>query len=148
MLKELASHVQCFSLTPAEAVRSSLRRAATGEGAEAHDLQPGEVHGACRRRRWRWCARSAVRHRCDVFLGAWRRRRRRGGLRLYQLRAACGATGLLIGIWPGLWVSASRVPRKALLCSYGRFLILEPRKEGRGNRKTAVEQVSEINIAV
>ena len=30
-------------------VRSSLRRAAAGEGAEAHDMQPGEVFGACRR---------------------------------------------------------------------------------------------------
>ena len=30
-------------------VRRSLRRAAAGEGAEAHDLQPGEVFGACRR---------------------------------------------------------------------------------------------------
>ena len=31
----------------------------------------------------------------------------RGGLQLYQLRAAWGATGQLSGIWLGLWVSAS-----------------------------------------
>ena len=43
----------------------------------------------------------------DVFLGACRRRRRRGGLKLYQLRAAWGATGQLSGIRLGLWVSAS-----------------------------------------
>ena len=49
MLNELALHVQCSSLTPAGVVWSSLRRAAAGEGAEAHDLQPGEVFGACRR---------------------------------------------------------------------------------------------------
>ena len=42
-----------------------------------------------------------------MFLGACRRRRRRGGLQLYQLRAAWGATGQLSGIWLGLWVSAS-----------------------------------------
>ena len=42
-----------------------------------------------------------------MFLGACRRRRRRGGLQLYQLRSAWGATGQLSGIWLGLWVSAS-----------------------------------------
>jgi len=42
-----------------------------------------------------------------VFLGACRRRRRRGRLQLYQLRAAWGATGKLSGIRLGLWVSAS-----------------------------------------
>ena len=42
-----------------------------------------------------------------MFLGACRRRRRRGGLKLYQLRAAWGATGQLSGIWLGLWVSTS-----------------------------------------
>ena len=52
-------------------VRSFLRHAAAGEGAEANYLQPGEVFGACRRGR------------------------RRGGLGLYQLQAARGATGLL-----------------------------------------------------
>ena len=88
-------------------VRSSLRRAAAGEGAEAHDLQPGGVLGACRSGRTRWGARSAVRRRSAVFLGACPRGRRRGGLRLYQLRAAWGATGQLSGIWLGLWVSAS-----------------------------------------
>jgi hypothetical protein len=87
-------------------VRSSLRRAAAGEGTEAHDLQSGEVFGACRSGRRRWGARSAVQRRGDVFLGACRRGRRRGGLQLYQLRAAWGATGQLIGIWLGLWVSA------------------------------------------
>ena len=64
-------------------MRSSLRRAAAGEGAEAHDLQPGEVFGSCRRGR------------------------RRGGLQLCQLRAAWGATGQLSGIWLGLLISAS-----------------------------------------
>ena len=78
-----AFHVQCSSLTPAGEAWSSLRRAAAGEGAEAHDLQSGEVLGACPRGR------------------------RRGGLQLYQLRAAWGATGQLSGIWLGLWVSAS-----------------------------------------
>ena len=77
-------HVQCSSLTPAGAVWTSLRRTAVGEG-----------------------ARSAVRRRGDVFLGVCRRRRRRGGVQLYQLRAAWGATGQLSGIWLGLWVSAS-----------------------------------------
>ena len=99
--------MQCSSLTPAGAVWSSLRRAAAGEGAEAHDLQPGEVFGACQRGRKLWGARSAVRRRGDVFLGACRRRRRRGGLQLYRPRAAWGATGQLSGIWLGLWVSAS-----------------------------------------
>ena len=42
-----------------------------------------------------------------MFLGACRRRRRRGGLYLYQLWAAWGATGQLSGIRLGLWVSAS-----------------------------------------
>ena len=102
-----AFHVQCSSLTPAGVVWSSLRRAAAGEGAEAHDLQSGEVSGACRSGRRRWGARSAVRRRGDVFLGACRRGRRRGGLQLYQLRAAWGATGQLSGIWLGLWVGAS-----------------------------------------
>jgi len=63
-------------------VRSSFRRAAAGEGAEAYDLKPGEVFGACLRGR------------------------RRGGLKLYQLRAAWGAPGQLSGIWLRLWVSA------------------------------------------
>ena len=80
-------------------MRSSLRRAAAGEDAEA---QPGEVLGACRRGQRRWGASFAVRRRGDVFLGACRRRRRRGGLQLYQLRAAWGATGQLSGIWLGL----------------------------------------------
>ena len=93
-----AFHVQCSSLTPAGVVWSSLRRAAAGEGAEAHDLQSGEVSGACRSGRRRWGARSAVRRRGDVFLGACRRGRRRRGLQLYQLRAAWGATGQLSGI--------------------------------------------------
>ena len=77
-----AFHVRCSSLTPAGVVWSSLRRAAAGEGAEAHDLQSGEVFGACRSRRRRWGAGSAVRRRGDVFLGACRRGRRRGGLRI------------------------------------------------------------------
>ena len=51
MLKELAFHVQCSSLTPVGVVWSSLRRAAAGEGAETHDLQPADVLGACRRGR-------------------------------------------------------------------------------------------------
>ena len=72
-----AFHVQCSSLTPAGVVWSSLRRAAAGEGAAAHDLQPGEVIGACRSGRRRWGARSAVRRRGDVFLGACRRGRGR-----------------------------------------------------------------------
>ena len=50
-----AFHVQCSSpLTPAGVVWSSLRRAAAGEGAEANDLQSGEVSGACRSGRRRW----------------------------------------------------------------------------------------------
>ena len=100
----VAFHVQCYSPTPTGVVRSSLRRAAAGEGAEA---QPGEVPGACRRGRRRWGARSSVRRRGDVFLGACRRRRRRGALKLCQLRAAWGATGQLSGIWLGLLESAS-----------------------------------------
>jgi len=88
-------------------VRSSLRRAPAGEGAEAHDLQPGEEFGACRRGRRRWGARSAVQRRGDVFFGACWRGRRRGGLKFCQLRAAWGATVQLSGIWLGLWVSAS-----------------------------------------
>ena len=49
----------------------------------------------------------AVRRRGDVFLGTCQRRRRRGGLQLYELLAAWGATGQLSAIWLGLWVSAS-----------------------------------------
>ena len=41
-----------------------------------------------------------------MFLGACRRRRRRGGWQLYQLWAAWGATGQLSGIWLGLWLRA------------------------------------------
>ena len=94
-------------VTPAGVVWSSLWRAAAGEGAEAHDLQSGEVFDACRSGRRRWGARSAVRRRGEVFLGACRRERRRGGLQLYKFQAAWGATGQLSGIWLGLWVSAS-----------------------------------------
>ena len=43
MMKELAFHVQCSSLTPAGEVWSSLRRVAAGEGAEARGLQSGVV---------------------------------------------------------------------------------------------------------
>ena len=113
-------------------VRCSLRRAAVGEGAKRDEVcSPatcGVLFGA---RRWararrrtifsparcsarvgvsgrrRWGARSAVRCRGDLFLGACRRRQRRGGLQLYQLRAAWGATEQLSGIWLGLWVRAS-----------------------------------------
>ena len=42
-----------------------------------------------------------------MSLGACRRRRRRGGMQLYQLRAAWGATGQLSGIRLGMWISAS-----------------------------------------
>ena len=90
---ELAFHVQCPSLTPEGVVCSSLWRAAAGEGAEAHDLQPGEVFGACRRGRRRWGARSLVRRRSDVFFGACRRRRRRGGLGMSTAPKARGAEG-------------------------------------------------------
>ena len=102
------SNCTCNATTKLGRVRSallpSLPSAAAGEGAEAHDLQPGEVFRSGRRR---WGARSAVQRRGDVFLGACRRGRRRGGPQLYQLRAAWGATGQLSGIWLGLWVSAS-----------------------------------------
>ena len=54
-------HVQCSSLTPAGVVRSSIRRAAAGEGPEA---QPGEVLGACRRGRRR-CLQSDVVAMCS-----------------------------------------------------------------------------------
>ena len=117
-----AFHVQCSSLTPAGVVRSSLRRAAAGEGAEAHDLQPGEVFGACRSGRRRWGARFAVRRRGDVFLGACRRGLRLGGLQLYQLRAAWGATGQLSGIWLELWVRASGGCRAKRLYVYFGYL--------------------------
>jgi hypothetical protein len=50
-----------------------------------------------------------------VFLGACRRRRRRGGFQLYQLWAAWGATVQLSGIRLGLWVSRFRFLRKIQL---------------------------------
>ena len=74
-----AFHVKCSSPTPAGVVFSSLRRAAAGEGAAAHDLQPGEVLGACRSGR------------------------RRGGVQLYQLWAAWDAT------WAAQWHLARAV---------------------------------------
>ena len=101
-------------------VRSSLRRAAAGEGARARGARSAVrsrgAEGAERFRAKRDEVCSSVtcgvlfsawaRRRCG-FLGACRRRRRRGGLQLYQLRAAWGATGQLSGIRLGLWVSAS-----------------------------------------
>ena len=50
--------------------RCSVKFSSARGGAEAHDLQPGEVFGACRSGRRRWGARSAVQRRGDVFLGA------------------------------------------------------------------------------
>jgi len=52
-------------------VRAFLWCALAGEGVEAHDFHPGEVFGACRRGKRLWGARSSVRCRGDVFLGAW-----------------------------------------------------------------------------
>ena len=43
--------------------------------------------------------RSTTRRRGDVLLGARRRGRRRGGLQLYRLRAAWGATGKCAAQW-------------------------------------------------
>ena len=59
--------MQCSSLTPEGAVWISLRRAAAGEGAEARDLQSGEVFGACRsgRRRLARCLQSGVVAMCS-----------------------------------------------------------------------------------
>ena len=66
-------------------VRSSLRRAPVGEGAEAHDLQPGEVFGLSRGRKRAAACRSTTRRRGDVFLGACRRGRRLGSLNHLQV---------------------------------------------------------------
>ena len=55
-----------------------------------------------------------------MFLGACRRRRRRGGFQLYQLRAAWGATGQLSGIRLGLWVSRFRGCRAKRLYLHNR----------------------------
>ena len=93
---------------------------AMGEGAKRGKVSE-VLFGARRRATARSATRTAARRRAkfssargggrgrggDVFLGACRRRRRRGGLQLYQLWAAWGATGQLSGIWLGLWVSAS-----------------------------------------
>jgi hypothetical protein len=98
-------------------VCSSLLRAAAGEGAAAHDLQPGEVFGACRSGRRRWGARSAVRRRGDVFLGACRRGRRRGGVQLYQLRAAWDAT------WAAQWHLARAVGKGSRGCRAKRLYV-------------------------
>ena len=117
MLKELAAAVLFGAsrrgrgrearqgLQPGD-VRSSLRRAAAGEGAEAHDFQPGDVRSSLRRAAAGGGAEAHDLQPGEVLV-ACRRRRRRGGLQLYQLRAAWGATGQLSGIWLGLWVSAS-----------------------------------------
>ena len=56
-----------------------------GEGAEAHDLQPGEVFG----------------------VSAWARARRPAGPQPGINFGRPGATGQLSGIWLGLWASAS-----------------------------------------
>ena len=91
-----------------------------GEGAKRSKVSE-VLFGARRRATARSATRSAARRRAkfssargggrgrggDVFLGACRQRRMRGGLQLYQLWAAWGATGQLSGIWLGLWVSAS-----------------------------------------
>jgi hypothetical protein len=95
---------------------ATLRRAAAGEGAKRDEVfSPVTckvLFGARRRARARSATRFSARRRAefssargggrgrggDVFLGAFWRRRRRGGLQLYQLRAAWGATGQLSGI--------------------------------------------------
>jgi len=60
--------------------------------------------------------------------GAFRRGRRRGGLQLYQLRAAWGAIEQLSGLsgfgnlapgLPGCGLALPEVPRKTPICLYG-----------------------------
>ena len=84
-----------------------------------------------------------------MFLGACRRRRRRGGLQLGEHRAAWGATGQLSGIWLGLWVSASGgAAQSASMSIYILILmVLNLRTSERGGREI-VEPVNEINFIV
>ena len=78
-----------------------------------------------------------------MFLGACRRRRRRGGFQLYQLRAAWGATGQLCGIRLGLWVSRFRGCRAKRLYLHiglppkGRFIADGPEARTRTRRISA-----------
>ena len=99
-------------------MRSFLRRAAAGEGAEAHDLQPGEVLVACRRGRRRWGARSAFRCRGDMFLAR---------VGVGEDAEACssinsGRRGALLGssvaFGSGCGKALPGVPRKALPCFF------------------------------
>jgi len=64
--------------------------------------------------------RSTARRRGNVLLGACRRGRRRGGLQLYRLRAAWGATDNWAAQWHLTRAVGKRfrgAARKALLCS-------------------------------
>jgi len=120
----------------------SSARVGEGEGAEANDLQPGELFGACRHGRRRWGARSAVRRRGDVFLGACRHEQ--GAVACRSIAQRCGdvsSAGVFVGKdaescssinfgRPGAQLGSSvafglgcgqapaGVPRKASLCSY------------------------------
>jgi len=74
-------------------VRSSLWRAPVGEGARRRararrrtTCNPARC-SACRRGRRRGRRRSTTRRRGDMFLGAWRRGRRLGGLNHLQVRS-------------------------------------------------------------
>ena len=77
-------------------------RVSAGEGAGARGPQPGVVAMRSSARvgvgEGAVACRSTARRRGCVFLGACPRGRRREGLKLYQLRAAWGATGQLNGI--------------------------------------------------
>ena len=98
--------------------RSSARRGVPRVGV-------GEGAVACR---------STTRRRGDVFLGACRRGRKFGGLWLYQLRAAWGATGQLSGIWLWLWASASGGAAQSASILM-RYIEREREREGGGGSK-------------
>ena len=74
-----------------------------------------------------------------MFLGACRRRRRRGGLQLNQLRAAWGATGQPSGIRLGLWVSASGGAAQSASMFITFYTLYQKYSESKLNGEAAIE---------
>jgi len=114
----IISSRQALFERPKAVVGAAGPGAVAGEGEEAHDHSPEKFSARVGVGEGAVTCRSTARRRGDVFLGACRRGRRRGGMQLYQLRAAWGATGQLSGIWLGLWLWESASGGAAKSASY------------------------------
>ena len=142
-----------YRLCKWEGARCRRRAAPEVLNDSARSLQPGDVRSAHVVAKL-FVARSAARRRAkfssargggrgrggDLFLGACRRRRRRGGYQLYQLWAALGATGQLSGIWLGLWVSTSGGAAQ----SVSMFIVLRRLEHDCSSFEVEVENLPEI----